>query len=107
MPHGHPECHSWRGAAALRALTSTGSLAVADEKVTQSFQAPGDMLERLMYGWSISHCLPAAMAEQPATPTGTVLREETLRALAMEAGYRVVDVADVDAGFFRVYRLAP
>jgi hypothetical protein len=63
-------------------------------------------MERLMYGWSISHCLPAAMAEQPATPTGTVLREEALRALAQEAGYRAVDVADVDAGFFRVYRLA-
>jgi 2-polyprenyl-3-methyl-5-hydroxy-6-metoxy-1,4-benzoquinol methylase len=89
-----------------RALASRGSLVVADEKVASSFQAPGDLLERLMYGWSISHCLPTAMAEQPATPTGTVLREETLCALAQEAGYRAVDVADVDAGFFRVYRLA-
>jgi 2-polyprenyl-3-methyl-5-hydroxy-6-metoxy-1,4-benzoquinol methylase len=89
-----------------RALAAGGSLVVADEKVAPAFQAPGDAMERLMYGWSISHCLPAAMAEQPATPTGTVLREEALRALAQEAGYRAVDVADVDAGFFRVYRLA-
>jgi len=76
---------------------------VADEKVAPVFTAPGDLLERMMYGWSLSHCLPAAMAEQPCEATGTVLREDVVRQLAKQAGYARVDVA---AGFFRIYRNA-
>jgi hypothetical protein len=30
---------------------------VADEKVADTFHAPADDTERLMYGWSIVHCL--------------------------------------------------
>jgi hypothetical protein len=59
----------------------------------------------MMYGWSVSHCLPAAMVEQPSAALGTVLRADTLRALAAEAGFGSVETVDVDAGFFTVYRL--
>jgi len=91
--------------AARRALGDDGVLLVADEKVAPAFAAPGDELERMMYGWSIVHCLPTQMAEQPSAALGTVLREDTLRALAAEAGFRAVRTLDVDGGFFRLYEL--
>lgn len=94
-------------AAARAALAADGALLVADEAVANSFTAPGDDLERMMYGWSITHCLPASMAEQPSAATGTVIREGTVRALAQQAGFRQVEVLDVDGGFFRLYALRP
>jgi 2-polyprenyl-3-methyl-5-hydroxy-6-metoxy-1,4-benzoquinol methylase len=92
-------------AAARAALATGGAVLVADEAVATRFTAPGDDLERLMYGWSITHCLPAAMAEQPSAAVGTVIREDTVRALAREAGFGHVEVLDVDGGFFRLYAL--
>ena len=77
---------------------------LADEKVQPAFTAPGDGLERMMYGWSIVHCLPTQMTEQPSAAIGTVLREETVRELAAEAGL-ATSVLDVDGGFFRIYAL--
>ena len=92
-------------AAALSALGPDGAVLVADEAVAPTFTAPGDQLERLMYGWSIVHCLPAAMAEQPSAAIGTVIREDDVRALAAEAGFSSVEVLPIDGGFFRLYEL--
>ena len=86
-------------------LRENGSVLLADERVASSFTAPGDEVERMMYGWSISHCLPAAMVDQAADPTGTVLREPTVRDLAGRAGFRSVDVLPIENDFFRFYRL--
>ena len=94
-------------AAARAALAADGVLLVADEAVAPAFTAPGDELERMMYGWSITHCLPAAMAEQPSAAIGTVIREATVRDLASQAGFGGVDVLPVDGGFFRLYALRP
>ena len=94
-------------AAARAALAADGVVLVADEAVAPTFTAPGDDLERMMYGWSITHCLPAAMAEQPSAAIGTVIREGTVRELATGAGFGRVDVLDVDGGFFRLYALRP
>jgi 2-polyprenyl-3-methyl-5-hydroxy-6-metoxy-1,4-benzoquinol methylase len=94
-------------AAARAALQADGALLVADEAVAPAFTAPGDEIERMMYGWSISHCLPAVLADQPSAAIGTVIREDTVRALAREAGFGRVDVLDVDGGFFRLYALRP
>ena len=92
--------------AALRQmLRHDGSMLLADERVAETFTAPGDEIERMMYGWSISHCLPAAMVDQPAEPTGTVLREPTVRELAGRAGFSSVDVLPIENDFFRFYRL--
>ena len=38
-------------------LAEGGSVIVGDEKVAESFAAPGDELERLNYGFSVLHCL--------------------------------------------------
>ena len=87
------------------ALAPGGSVLVADEKVGDHFHAPADDLERLMYGWSIVHCLPVAMADQPSAAIGTVIRADAVRALAMAAGLPRVEIVPVDGGFFRLYRL--
>jgi 2-polyprenyl-3-methyl-5-hydroxy-6-metoxy-1,4-benzoquinol methylase len=93
-------------AAARAALAPGGVVVVADEAVAEEFTAPGDDLERMMYGWSVTHCLPAARAEQPSAAIGTAIRPATVAELAAEAGFARCDVVDVDAGFFRLYRLA-
>ena len=52
--------------------------------------------------------LPAgALADQPSAAIGTVIRADTVRALAADAGLARVDVLPVDGGFFRLYRLRP
>jgi 2-polyprenyl-3-methyl-5-hydroxy-6-metoxy-1,4-benzoquinol methylase len=88
-----------------QSLVPGGSVIVADEKVSDHFHAPADDIERLMYGWSIVHCLPVSMADRPSAAIGTVIREATVRALAAQAGLPRVDVLPVDGGFFRLYRL--
>ena len=93
-------------AAARDALAPGGAILVADEAVAPAFTAPGDELERMMYGWSITHCLPSSMAEQPSAAIGTVIREDTVRALAADVGL-TVQVLPVDGGFFRLYAVRP
>lgn len=88
-----------------RALGPGGAALVADEAVAPEFTAPGDDLERMMYGWSITHCLPTQMVEQPSAAIGTVIREGTVRELAAQAGFGRVDVLPVPGGFFRLYEL--
>lgn len=92
--------------AALRsALVSDGSVIVADERVAERFTAPGDAIERMMYGWSVSHCLLVAMSEQPSAATGTAIRPETVRACAAEAGLKQVEILPIENDLFRFYRL--
>jgi hypothetical protein len=86
-------------------LAAGGSVLVADERVADAFTAPGDATERLMYGWSILHCLPATLAEDPVEATGTVLRAPTLARWAAEAGFAGFEVLAIDNPFWRFYRL--
>jgi 2-polyprenyl-3-methyl-5-hydroxy-6-metoxy-1,4-benzoquinol methylase len=91
--------------AARTLLKPGGTVLIADENVAEKFEAPGGDIERLMYGWSIAHCLPAGMADQPSAGTGTVIRPETVRRYAGEAGFTSVDVLPIEHLFFRFYRL--
>jgi trans-aconitate methyltransferase len=93
--------------AARAALAPGGTLLVVDERVADTFTAPGDEVERMMYGWSVTHCLPTQLAEQPSAALGTVMRTSTVRELANRAGYARVDVLPVENDFFRLYRLHP
>ena len=93
--------------AARAALAGDGAVLVVDEKVADAFTAPGDEIERMMYGWSVTHCLPTQLVEQPSAALGTVMRSQTVRELAERAGYARVDVLGVDNDFFRLYRLHP
>ncbi|HSE56185.1 MAG TPA: methyltransferase domain-containing protein [Nocardioidaceae bacterium] len=87
------------------ALAESGVVLVVDERVAGEFTAPGDEVERLMYGWSVTHCLPASLADAPSAGLGTVLRSSTVHALAGTAGYRSSRELPVDNDFFRFYRL--
>ena len=91
---------------AMRRLVGEGgTVLVVDEKVADRYTAPGDEIERFMYGFSILHCLPVGMVEQPSAETGTVIRESTMRRYAEEAGFASVDVLPVEHDYFRFYRL--
>jgi hypothetical protein len=88
-----------------RLVGEGGTVLIVDEKVADQFIAPGDDVERYMYGFSILHCLPVGMVDQPSAATGTVMRAGTLRRYAEEAGFRQVEVLPVEHDFFRFYRL--
>lgn len=96
--------------AALRAtrdrLAPGGAVLVADERVADRFAAPGDLVERLNYGFSVLHCLPATRAEGSAVEAGTVLRPDTVQAYAMQAGFGCT-VLPVEHDLWRFYRLDP
>jgi hypothetical protein len=91
---------------AMRRLAKDdGTVLVVDERVADAFSTTPDGLEWMMYGWSVFHCLPVGMAEQPSAATGTVMRAGTLRAYARQAGFRDVEVLPIDHLLFRFYRL--
>ena len=94
-------------AAARAALAPGGAVLVVDERVAETFTAPGDEVERMMYGWSVTHCLPTQLVEEPSAALGTVMRADTVRELATAAGYSRVEVLPVENDFFRLYRLHP
>jgi SAM-dependent methyltransferase len=93
----------------LRALKSLvaedGAVLVMDERVADTFTAPGDEIERLMYTYSILCCLPVGLSETPSVGTGTVMRADTVRRYASEAGFAEVEVLSIEHDFFRLYRL--
>lgn len=93
--------------AAMRRLVGKGgTVLIADERVADTFDAStGDEVERFMYGYSVLHCLPVGMADAPSVGTGTVMRTETLRAYAEQAGFRSVEVLPIENIFWRFYRL--
>ena len=92
-------------AAVRSTLADDGSLIVVDERVAEAFGAPGDDIERFMYGWSITTCLPDGRSRVPSVATGTVMRPDTLRAYAHEAGFSDVEILPIENDFFRFYRL--
>jgi 2-polyprenyl-3-methyl-5-hydroxy-6-metoxy-1,4-benzoquinol methylase len=94
---------------ALRAMRhlagDRGAVLVVDERVGETFTASGNEVEWLMYGFSILHCLPVGKADTPSAETGTVLRPDTLRRYALEAGFRRMEILPIDTLFWRFYRL--
>ena len=91
---------------AVRGLLAADGIAlVVDERAGERFDAPRDDVERLLYGFSVLHCLPVGMADQPSAGTGTLMRPDTLRDYAQAAGFAGVDVLPVEHDQFRFYRL--
>jgi 2-polyprenyl-3-methyl-5-hydroxy-6-metoxy-1,4-benzoquinol methylase len=93
--------------AAREALGPAGVVLIADEPVGDAYDGPGDEDERLHYGWSLLHCLPASMTEPGSAATGTLMRPDTLRKYATEAGFDRVEMLPVDSVAFRLYLLRP
>jgi SAM-dependent methyltransferase len=92
--------------AARSVLAPGSSVYVADERVEHEFTPDADIVERMQYAFSVLHCLPATMAEDPAMANGTVLRMPTLVDWASVAGFDHVEDLQVDDPFWRHYRLA-
>lgn len=94
--------------AALRAARSLagdrGTVIVVDEKTEEAFTPDAPDLEKLFYGFSLLACLPAALADGPVG-TGTLMRPDTLRSYAGDAGFEAVEILPVETEMFRFYRL--
>jgi ubiquinone/menaquinone biosynthesis C-methylase UbiE len=88
-------------------LVEGGSVVIGDERVADRFGAPGDEIERLYYGFSILHCLPVGMVGEGAAGTGTVMRADTVKRFADEAGFGSFTVLPIENDFYRFYRLEP
>ena len=88
-------------------LRPDGVLLVADEKTEDTFTAPAGEIERLLYGFSVFTCLPSAMTERPTAGTGTVIREDTMRRYATDAGFATFERLDEpELDMLRFYRLS-
>jgi SAM-dependent methyltransferase len=92
----------------LRALLADGgSVVVGDERTEDAFTAPASDYERLLYGFSVLHCLPVGMVGEDPVGTGTVMRADTVRLYATEAGFSDVEILPIENDFYRFYRLVP
>jgi 2-polyprenyl-3-methyl-5-hydroxy-6-metoxy-1,4-benzoquinol methylase len=96
---------------ALRAardlLAERGLVLIGDERTEDTFTAPAGEVERLFYGFSLFHCLPVGMVGEGAAGTGTVMRAETVRRYAEEAGFSSCEVLPIENDFWRLYLLRP
>ncbi len=103
----HDLPHPVEALAAVRQRLSTGGVVlVGDLRAPEVFTAPGGDVDRLLYGFSLFHCLPAGRTRTPSAATGAVLRPDTLFDYAQQAGFSEVEVLDIDHDFWRFYRLA-
>lgn len=92
---------------ARRLLAPGGAVLIADERVAETFTAPGDEMDRMSYGYSLTSCLPHGLVDKPSVGTGTVLRPSALEAMAREAGFSKFTILTTEHEAFRFYRLDP
>jgi 2-polyprenyl-3-methyl-5-hydroxy-6-metoxy-1,4-benzoquinol methylase len=93
--------------AARGLLGDNGVLFIGDERTEEAFTAPAGDVERLFYGFSVFHCLPVGMVGSGAAGTGTVIRADTVRLYAEEAGFSSCEVMPIENDFWRFYLLKP
>lgn len=104
----HDLAHPTEALSAARAvLAAGGSVIVMDERVGETMPPPGDPVETFFATASVLWCLPQGRVERDSEATGTVMRPDTLRALAAKAGFGAVDIVPIDHPFWRFYRLMP
>jgi 2-polyprenyl-3-methyl-5-hydroxy-6-metoxy-1,4-benzoquinol methylase len=93
--------------AARALLADRGLVFIGDERTEDTFIAPAGDTERLFYGFSVFHCLPVGMVGAGAAGTGTVIRAETVRRYADDAGFSTCEVLPIENDFWRFYLLRP
>ena len=93
---------------AARGLLGEGGLVfIGDERTAEEFTAPANEAERLFYGFSVFHCLPVGMVGEGAAGTGTVIRPQTVKDYARQAGFASCEVLPIEHDFWRFYLLRP
>jgi ubiquinone/menaquinone biosynthesis C-methylase UbiE len=91
--------------AAMRRVTGDrGAVLIIDERAAETFEPSGDPIERLLYGFSILHCLPAGRDAEASAATGTVMRPNVFAAYARDAGFASVEELRIEHPMFRFYR---
>lgn len=92
--------------ASMRRVTGdSGAVLIIDEHSADQFSPSGDPIERLLYAFSIIHCLPVGRAASESVATGTVMRPDVFNGYAKRAGFDSIEVLPVEHPFFRLYRL--
>ncbi|WP_228453483.1 class I SAM-dependent methyltransferase [Streptomyces alkaliterrae] len=91
--------------ACRRLMAPGGAVLLMEPSVGERFTPVAPDSERFHYAVSVLHCLPVGMSRTPSAATGTVMRPDTVRAYAAEAG---LDTSVIDVGhpFHRLYRLS-
>jgi len=88
-------------------LAEGGCVVIGDERVADRFTLDAGDVERFFYGCSITHCLPVGMVGEDPAGTGTVMRADTVRRYATEAGFGGFEILPIENDFYRFYRLVP
>jgi SAM-dependent methyltransferase len=91
-------------AAMHRMTRADGAVLIIDERADETFAPTADPIQRLLYAFSILHCLPVGRAAEDSVATGTVMRPDTFRRYATDAGFAAVDVLPIEHPMFRFYR---
>jgi SAM-dependent methyltransferase len=87
-------------------LSEGGCVLVADERTAERFSPDAGDVERLHYGFSVLHCLPVGMMGENPAGTGTVMRLDTVRRYAADAGFAKCEIAPIEDKFWRFYVLS-
>jgi SAM-dependent methyltransferase len=87
-------------------LADGGRVLIADERTAERFAPDAGDVERMHYGFSVLHCLPVGMVGENAAGTGTVMRPDTVRRYAADAGFTGFDIQPIEDKFWRFYLLA-
>lgn len=102
---------TWHARSALRAarrlLTDDGVVFIGDARAAERFSAPGDVIERLLFGFSVLHCLPNRPPHRDTVGRhrhGDAARHGLPH--ATEAGFSSSEVMPVDHHLWRSYLLA-
>jgi SAM-dependent methyltransferase len=88
-------------------LADGGRVLIGDELTADAFAPDSGDLERLYYGFSVTHCLPVGMVGEDPAGTGTVMRAATVHRYAEQAGFSNVEVLPIEHDFWRFYELRP
>jgi Methyltransferase domain len=88
-------------------LRPGGCVFMADEKTADRFSPQAGEAERLHYGFSLLHCLPVGMLGENPAGTGAVMRPDTVRRYASEAGFTRFAILPIEDRSWRFYLLTP
>ena len=66
----------------MRRATPDGAVLIIDENADEHFAPTGDPIQRLLYAFSVLHCLPSGRDADHSAVTGTVMRPDTMKRYA-------------------------
>ncbi|MFV2001251.1 MAG: class I SAM-dependent methyltransferase, partial [Acidimicrobiia bacterium] len=92
-------------AGARRMVKPGGAVLILDERTHDEFTVDAGDMERFLYGFSVTTCLPDGLSHAPSVGTGTVMRKGTLEEYARSAGFDRVEDLPIEHEQFRLYQL--